>query len=283
MSGSGVPARRSLRSNIGVPPERFGNLVPSNQRKAPAKKSVPAIMSSISPAPSLPDLDGPYNNHNQQQSRMNEDIVSVRSRRSHGSSVSVSSSIKKLSGRLEVREKLLLLKKQRSALQMELDQQEYELKIAEGNLLSFMNEAIPEDEEQRQQHMAALKRFRDDVDSKKLSFSHGQRLFNTKVSDIDEEKATLLYAEQTNEAIADLREEEEQNLGSINGDTYTRHEPLEKVTTWQNQLKPVVAVAEESQTDAAAVTTLMRRQVIKHDLPAFDGKYDEWPIFFSTR
>jgi hypothetical protein len=277
MSGSGVPARRSLRSNIGVPPERFGNLVPSNQRKAPARRSVPAIMSSISPAPSLPDLDGPYNNHSQQQSRMNEDIASVRSQRSHGS---VSSSIRKLSGRLEVREKLFQLKKQRSALQMELDQQRHELKIAEAKLLSFMNEAIPEDEEQRQQHMAALKRYRDDVESKKLCYNHGESLFNTKVSDIEEEKAMILYAEQTREEIADLREEEEQNLGSINGDTYTHREPLEKVKTWQNQTKPVVAVAEE-QTDAATVSTLMRRQVIKHDLPAFDGKYDEWPIFFS--
>jgi hypothetical protein len=121
MSGSSVPARRSLRSNIGVPPERFRNLVPSNQRNVPAKKSVPAIMSSIR---SFPALDGPYNNHNQQQSRMDEDIVSTRSRRSHGSSVSVSSSIKKLSGKLEVREKLLQLKKQRAALEMEWDQQE---------------------------------------------------------------------------------------------------------------------------------------------------------------
>jgi hypothetical protein len=145
-----------------------------------------------------------------------------------------------------------------------------------------MNEAIPEDEEQRKQHMAALNRFRDDVVSKKLGFSHGQRQFNTKVSDIDEEKATLLYAEQTQEAIADLREEEEQNLGSINnGDTYTRHEPLERITTWKNQVKPVVAVSDASETDEAEVTTLMRRQVIKHYLPAFDGKYDEWPIFFS--
>jgi hypothetical protein len=126
MSKSSVAVRRSLGSNIGVPPQRYGNLVPSNQRKPPARKSVPAIMSSIRPVSSLPDLDGPYNNHNQQQSRMNEDIVSVRSQRSHGS---ISSSIRKLSGRLEVREKLLQLKKQRSALQMELDQQEYELKI----------------------------------------------------------------------------------------------------------------------------------------------------------
>jgi hypothetical protein len=54
------------------------------------------------------------------------------------------------------------LKKQRAALEMELDQQEYELKNAEGNLLSLMNKAIPEDEEQRQQHMAALNRLRDE-------------------------------------------------------------------------------------------------------------------------
>jgi hypothetical protein len=115
---------------------------------------------------------------------------------------------------------------------------------------------------------------------KKRSFDLGQRHFNTKISVIDEEKATFLYTGQTREAIADLQEEEEQNLWSINGDTYTRHEPLEKVKTWQNQVKPVVAVAEE-QTDAATVSTPMRRQVINHDLPAFDGKYDEWPIFFS--
>jgi hypothetical protein len=211
---------------------------------------------------------------------MDEDIVSVRSRRPHGSSVSVSSSNKKPSGRLEVREKLLQLKKQRTALEMELDQQEYELKNAEGNLLSLMNKVIPEDEEQRQQHMAALNRLRDEVDSKKRSFDLGQRHFNTQISVIDEEKATTLYTGPTREAMADLQEEEEQNLWSINGDTYTCHEPLEKVNTWHNKTKPVVAVAEE-QTDAATVSTRMRRQVIKHDLPAFDGKYDEWPIFFS--
>jgi hypothetical protein len=95
----------------------------------PARKLVPAAnMSNLRPAMSFTDLDGPYNNRNQQQSRMDEDIVSLRSQRSNGS---VSSSIKKLRRRLEVREKLLQLKKQRSALQIELYQQEYELEVAE--------------------------------------------------------------------------------------------------------------------------------------------------------
>jgi hypothetical protein len=278
MSGSGVPARRSPRSNIGIPAERFGNPVSSIQRKVPARKLVPAaIMSSIGPAPSLLDLDGLYNNHNQQQSRMDEDIVSLRSQRSNGS---VSSSIKKLKRRLEVREKLLQLKKQRSALQIELYQQDYELKVAEGKLLSFMNEIIPEDEEQRQQHMVTLKRFQNDVQSKKLSFSHGRRLFNIKVSDLDEEKATILNEEMAHETFEDLQEQE-RNRGSINGDTHGHLESLENVKTWQNQVEPTIAVAEELQTDAAAVSTLMRRQVMKHDLPPFDGKYEEWPIFFS--
>jgi hypothetical protein len=63
----------------------------SKKSSSKAKKLVPgAIMSSISPVSSLPDLEGPYSNQNQQQSRMDEYIVSLRSQRSNGS---VSSSI----------------------------------------------------------------------------------------------------------------------------------------------------------------------------------------------
>jgi hypothetical protein len=62
-------------------------------------------------------------------------------------------------------------------------------------LLSFLSGIIPEEVEQSQQHIETLKRYQTDVESKKLSYSHGQRLFNIKVSDIDEEKATILAHE----------------------------------------------------------------------------------------
>jgi hypothetical protein len=143
-----------------------------------------------------------------------------------------------------------------------LDQRKYELEVSEAKLLYFMDETVHQEEEQKQQHMVALRRFRDDVESKKLSLSQGQRLFNIKVTDIDE-KVAILNAEKVLEAFVDLQGEEERNLGSINGDTYGDHKPLEEVKTWQNQLQPTVAVAEELRTDAAEVSTLMRRQVMK--------------------
>jgi hypothetical protein len=74
-------------------------------------------------------------------------------------------------------------------------------KIAEAKLLSFLNEAILEDEEQRQQHMAAIKRFRDDVESKTFFITATAK---TNLTPMSQEIV-----------------EQEQNLGSINGDTYT--------------------------------------------------------------
>jgi hypothetical protein len=115
MSEKAVPSRRSLRSNLGVPPDPFGNPVLSSRRK-PRKILDPEVMPLNSDS-DMPNLDGPFSAMNFQ--RLDDDSGSIRSRRSIGSTVSVSSSIKKLSGKKETRQMLMKLKKRRLALELE--------------------------------------------------------------------------------------------------------------------------------------------------------------------
>jgi hypothetical protein len=126
MSEKLAPSRRSLRSNLGVPPIRFGNPVLSTRRKPTRKTLQPEVMPLNSDS-DMPNLDGPFSAMNFQQ--LDDDSGSIRSRRSIGSTVSVSSSIKKLSGKKETRQMLMNLKKRRLALELEGEQLERDLSV----------------------------------------------------------------------------------------------------------------------------------------------------------
>jgi hypothetical protein len=53
--------------------------------------------------------------------------------------------------------------------------------------------------------------------------------------------------------------------------------------TQNRDTEPRSATVEVKSVDAevGAISTFMTRQIIMHDLPTFDGKFDEWPIFYS--
>jgi hypothetical protein len=121
-----VLLRKSTRSNIGVQPTRFGNPVSSSRRTPTRKPHLQEVMSANQNA-SAPNLDDLINEPSQRQG-VNEDNGSIYSRRSIGSAVSVSFSIRKLSKKIQVQESIMELKNKRMNLQKEKRIMEGELK-----------------------------------------------------------------------------------------------------------------------------------------------------------
>jgi hypothetical protein len=162
MSENAVPSRRSLRSNLGVPPVRFGNPVLSSRRKPTRKTLQPEVMPLNSDS-DLQNLDGPFNAMNLQ--RLDDDSGSM-SRRSIGSTVSVSSSIKKLSGRKETRQMLMKLKKRRLALELEGVKVEGEITVLDTKMTILLQQPFSEDDDQRKEQLKVLNELRNQLTTK---------------------------------------------------------------------------------------------------------------------
>jgi hypothetical protein len=274
MSENAVPSRRSPRSNFGVPPVRFGNPVLSSRRKPTRRTLEPEVMPLNSDS-DMPNLDGPFSAMNLQ--RLDDDSGSIRSRRS---TVSVSSSIKKLSGRKETRQMLMKLKKRRLALELEGVKLEGEITVLDTKMTILLQQPFSEDDDQGKEQLKVLNELKNQLTTKRTMRVVHKNTSKCQLEMIEEERAGILADQKDEEKMAELLEEEEQNLGTIQEGTFTLDKPHRTVNNWQDQQRPPIALSQQSQQDYD-VSTLMRWQIIKHDLPPFDGKFEEWPIFFS--
>jgi hypothetical protein len=56
---------------------------------------------------------------------------------------------------------------------------------------------------------------------------------------------------------------------------------VKKVKNWDTEPRSATVEVKSVDAEIGAISTVRTRQIIKHDLPTFDGKFDEWPIFYS--
>jgi hypothetical protein len=245
---------RSLRSNLCVPPVRFGNPVLSSRRKPTRKTLQPEVMPLNSDS-DMPNLDGPFSAMNLQ--RLDDDSGSIWSRRLIGSTVSVSSSIKKMSGRMETRPLLMKLKKRRLALELESVKLEGEITVLDTKITILLQQPFSEDDDQRKEQLKVLNELKDQLTTKRTMLNINKNSSKFELEMIEEERAGILADQKDDEKMAELLEEEEQNLGTIQEGTFTPDKPHRTVNNWQDQHRPSIALSQQVQQDCD-VSTLMR-------------------------
>jgi hypothetical protein len=270
MAGVG-PLRSSSRSNFGAGPERLGNPVPSRRVKVP--KTVQEVIQINLQNPTLPQMNDP--NRPRQLSRMDEDQVSTRSRRSNGSRVSVSSSIKKLSGRKDVQLQLLKLKRKQSEIREEFEEQACELELLEQKLLRLQALEIPRSKSNKKTHFAAIAELESVVESKRITIEHARKKLHRRLNDLEGEKESVLEIQRIEDEIADQEQNEEQNLGTIVEEVDAMYDSNLKVQNWCSKTTQLEEVPQKQ------MSRFLSRQIMKHDLPNFDGRLEDWPVFLS--
>jgi hypothetical protein len=249
--------------------------VSSSREKSTGKIHQTEVM-PLNSSSTMPNLEGTFNAMNLQQ--LDDDSGSMRSRRSIGSTVSVSSSIRKLIERKETRQKLMKLKKRRLALELEGCHLEGDLMILETQMSCHLQKSFPEDDVQKREHQKVFNDLKLQIDLKSIMLNSHRNTSKRQLEMIEEEMASILHCQKDDERMEDVLEKE-QNLGTIQGGTCTLDNPQTTENNWQDQQRPPIALHQVQQD--CDVSTIMRRQIIKHDLPPFDGKFEEWPIFFS--
>jgi hypothetical protein len=185
-----------------------------------------------------------------------------------------------MSGRMETRPLLMKLKKRRLALELESVKLEGEITVLDTKITILLQQPFSEDDDQRKEQLMVLNELKDQLTTKRTMLHIHKNSSKFELEMIEEERAGILADQKDDEKMAELLEEEEQNLGTIQEGTFTLDKPHRTVNNWQDQQRPSIALSQQVQQDCD-VSTLMRRQITKHDLPPFDGKFEEWPIFFS--
>jgi hypothetical protein len=140
----------------------------------------------------------------------------------------------------------------------------------------LLQQPFSEDDDQRKEQLKVLNELKNQLTTTRNMLNVHKN--SSKL--IEEERTGIQEDQKDEEKMAELLEEEEQNLGTVQEGTFTLDKPHRTVNNWQDQQRPPIALSQQVQQDCD-VSTLMRRQIIKHDLPPFDGKFEEWPIFFS--
>jgi hypothetical protein len=231
---------------------------------------------SVNQNASAPNLDELINEPSQRQG-VNEDNGSIYSRRSNGSAVSISSSIRKLSKKIEVQESIMELKKKRMNLQKEKRIMEGELMIIESRVSTLHQKPIPDDEPEKKIHVNCLNDLQQILVEKRILMDVHRDNFELEMEVLNEQEASMLKVQTFHTEIVDLENGEEQNLGSDE----VIPETSETVKNWDTEHRSVTVEVKSVDAEIGAISTFMTRQIIKHDLPTFDGKFDEWPIFYS--
>jgi hypothetical protein len=279
MSEKAVPVRRSTRSNIGVQPKRFGNPVSSSWRKSIRKTPLQEVM-SVSQNPSAPDLDELLHEPSQRQG-VHEDNGSIYSRRSNGSAVSVSSSIRKLSKKIELQESIMVLKKKRMDLQKKNRIMEGELMIIESRVSSLLKKPVPEDDFEKKVQANNLSDLQQTLVEKRILMDVHRDNFDLEMEMLNEQEASMLKVQTFHTEMVDLENSEEQNLGSDDKVIPEMSQTVKKVQNWATEPSSATVKVKSVDAKVGAISSFMTRQIIKHDLPTFEGKFDEWPIFYS--
>jgi hypothetical protein len=235
---------------------------------------------SVNQNASAPDLDEIINKPSQRQG-VNEDNGSIYSRRSNGSAVSVSSSIRKLSKKIEVQESIMELKKKRMNLQKEKRIMEGELMIIESRVSSLVKKPIPEDELERKNHAISLSDLQQTLVEKRILMDVHRDNFELEMELLNEQEASMFKVQTLHTEMVDLENREEQNLGPDSEEIVDKNQSVKKVQNWATEPSSATVEVKSVDAEVGAISTFMTRQIIKHDLPNFDGKFDEWPIFYS--
>jgi hypothetical protein len=116
---------------------------------------------------------------------------------------------------------------------------------------------------------------------KRILMDVHQDSFDLKMEMLDEQEASMLKVQTFHTEMVDLENSEEQNLGSDEKVIPEISQTVKKVQNWATEPSSATVKVKSVDAEVGAISTFMTRKIIKHDLPTFDGKFDEWPIFYS--
>jgi hypothetical protein len=120
---------------------------------------------------------------------VNEDNGSIYSRRSNGSAVLVSSSIRKLNKKIEVQESIMELKKKRVDLQKEKRIMEGELMIIESRLSTLLQKPVPDDDSEKKIHANNLSDLQQTLVEKRILMDVHRDNFELEMEMLNEQDA----------------------------------------------------------------------------------------------
>jgi hypothetical protein len=95
--------------------------------------------------------------------------------------------------------------------------------------------------------------------------------FDLEMEMLNEQEASMLKVQ----TFHDLENSEEQNLESDDEVIPEKSQSVKKVQNWATEPSSATVEVKSVDAEVGAISTFMTRQIIKHDLPTFDGKFDE--------
>jgi hypothetical protein len=253
------PSQEKYPEQHWIQPTRFGNPVSSSRSKPSRKTPLQEVM-SINQNPSVPDLDELLHEPSQRQG-VNEDNGSIYSRRSNGSSVSVSTSIRKLSMKIEVQESIMELKNKRMNLQKEKRVMEGELMIIESRVSTLRQKPIPDDELEKKIHVISLNDLQQILVEKRILMDVHRDNFDLEMEMLYEQEASMLNVQTLHMKMVDLENSEEQNLESDDEVIPEKSQSVNKVQNWATEPSSATVEVKSVDAEVGAISTFMTRQL----------------------